>query len=153
KKSVACCRVAPTGEAVVARTGAALRRRDTRSVSPATTRRMNSRKVEVSIRIDRLLVWLQMSYRRRKAKKATLADLPSKRRGLGAVSSIWFVGRDLRGHLLRNHPDGSEPLLHQRRPLGNRKFRAPQPKAVSALRIQMQLDGDPGVPERDGVSH
>lgn len=40
----------------------------------------------------------------------------------------------------------SEPRLHQLRPLANRKLCGAQPKRVSTLGIQMQFDGDLGVP-------
>lgn len=75
---------------------------------------------------------------------------PGRNRG---VHCIRFVGRRLHMHLLRSHSDRSEPLLYQLWPFCDRELRAPQPKGVSALCIQMQFHGNLGVPERDGISH
>src|SRR6266568_590980 len=44
-------------------------------------------------------------------------------------------------HLLRSHPDRFQPRLHQLRPSRYRKLRAPQPKRMPALRIQVHLHG------------
>jgi hypothetical protein len=46
-----------------------------------------------------------------------------------------LVRHRLQGHLLRNHPDCSQPGLQQLRPSRDGKFRAPQPKRMSAPRI------------------
>src|ERR1022692_116345 len=45
-------------------------------------------------------------------------------------------------HLFRNHPDRPQPRLHQLRPCRDREFRAPQPKRMPALRIQMHFHGN-----------
>ena len=54
--------------------------------------------------------------------------------------------------LLRNHPNRPQSRLHQLRPSRYRKLRAPQPKRMSALRIQMHLHGNPSLLQRDVVS-
>ena len=56
-------------------------------------------------------------------------------------------------YLLRNHPNRPQPRLHQLRPSGYWKLRAPQPERMPALRVQMHLHGNPRVLQRNVVSH
>ena len=55
-------------------------------------------------------------------------------------------------HLLRNHPDRPQPRLHQLRPSRDRKLRAPQPKRMPALGVQMHLHWNPSLLQRNVVS-
>src|SRR3954468_1504719 len=52
------------------------------------------------------------------------------------------------GMLLRDDSHRAEPILHQLGPRGNRRARAPHSERMSALRIQVQLDGNAGLPQR-----
>src|SRR6266480_3194144 len=55
-------------------------------------------------------------------------------------------------HLLRNHPNRPQPRLHQLRPSRDRKLRAPQPKRMPALGVQMHLHWNPSLLQRNVVS-
>ena len=55
-------------------------------------------------------------------------------------------------YLFRNHPNRPQPRLHQLRPSGYWKLRAPQPERMPALRVQMHLHGNPRVLQRNVVS-
>ena len=58
----------------------------------------------------------------------------------------------LRQHLLRDHPDRAQPCLHQLRPSRRGKPRGPQPKRMSALRIQMHLHKHPSLLQRNVIN-
>ena len=65
---------------------------------------------------------------------------------IGVAGDMVYCG------LLRNHPDRPQPRLHQLRPSRYRKLRAPQPKRMPALRVQMHLHGNPSLLQRNVVS-
>ena len=50
------------------------------------------------------------------------------------------------------HSNCLEPRLHQLRPFRYRKFRAPQPKSMAAVRIQVHLRGNPGLLQGNEIS-
>src|SRR4051812_6493465 len=50
--------------------------------------------------------------------------------------------------LLRDDSHRAEPILHELGPRGNRRTRATHSERMSALRIQVQLDGNAGFSQR-----
>lgn len=71
--------------------------------------------------------------------------------GQFAVLARYEYRDEIREDLLWKHSDRSQPRIYQLRPCRNGKLRAPQPKRMAALRIQMHLHGNAGALERDVV--